>query len=288
MKIKKIYLLPNVITAFGLCCGLYVIFKMTMTGLGEVTPETLTFATGLLLLAAFADLLDGAVARAMKAESEFGGLFDSLADAISFGVAPSVIILKSLSLPKGTDLSYLVSMGAMVYSVCGILRLVRFNVMSNRVGTDQLLIDAHKKNFTGMPIPAAAAAAVSANLFLASEEFKNMLTISQEARAWILFFALLVIGYFMISQWKFPSLKALHIRITSFQQVFLTVAFTVFVVFYGIMQHFSVVFLLVSWGYVIVAWVLSIIRLISGKKSKTLEDFEPEPEEIEEDTPTDD
>lgn len=282
MKIKKIYLLPNVITAFGLCCGLYVIFKMTMTGLGDVSPEILRFTTGLLILAAFADLLDGAIARVMKAESEFGGLFDSLADAITFGVAPSVVILKSLSLPKGTDLSYLVSLSAMVYSVCGVLRLVRFNVMNSQASADQQLVDAHKKNFTGLPIPAAAAAAISANLFLASEEFHQLAMISQETQAWILFSVLLVLGYFMISRWKFLSFKALHIRIGSFQQVFLTVAFTVFVVFYGIMQHFNVAFLLLSWGYVIVAWVLSIIRLISGKKSKTLEDFEPEPEELEE------
>ena len=116
MKMKKIYLLPNVVTAFGLCCGLFVIFKMTMTGIGEVNRELLVLTTGLLLLAAFADLLDGALARVMKVESEFGGLFDSLADAINFGVAPSIIVLKTMSLPSGSEITYLLTMAAMVYS----------------------------------------------------------------------------------------------------------------------------------------------------------------------------
>lgn len=279
MKIKKIYLLPNVITAFGLCCGLFAIFKMNMTGIGEASWNVLLFTTGLLMLAAFADVLDGAVARAMKAESEFGGIFDSLADAISFGVAPSVIVLKTFSAEKGTDLSYLLTLAAIVYSICGVLRLVRYNVMSSQAADDQQQVDA-RKNFTGLPIPAAAAGIVSGNLLLASKEIENLLPMSYETRVWIMFFQLILLGYFMISRWKFPSLKALHIRITSFQQVFLIVAFTVFVIFYGIVQHFTIAFAAIAWGYILIAWTLSLIRLISGKRSKTLEDFEPEPEEL--------
>lgn len=106
--------------------------------------------------------------------------------------------------------------------------------------------------------------------------------LTQEAKGWILFTQMIVLGYFMISRWKFPSLKTLHIRVASFQQVFLVVLFTVFVVFYGLMQHFSLVFVALAWSYVIIAWILSIIRLITGKKAKALEDFEPEPEEKEE------
>ena len=117
---KKVYLLPNVITAFGLSCGLFVIFKMSMTEVGAADYQVLTATAGILLLAAFADLLDGAVARAMKAESDFGSLFDSLADAISFGVAPSVIVLKSLSVSPGTELSFFLTTAAMIFSVCGV------------------------------------------------------------------------------------------------------------------------------------------------------------------------
>lgn len=278
---KKVNLLPNVITAFGLCCGLFAIFKINMVASGEVNREILTLTTGMLLLAAFADLLDGAVARVMKAESSFGGLFDSMADAVNFGVAPAVIVLKTLSVPPGTDLSYLITTAAMVYAVCGVLRLVRFNILSQNSADDQALADAHKKHFTGLPIPAAAATIISSNLFLLSEELNALFTISLTTRTWILFAQLIIIGYFMISRWKFPSLKTLNIRVTSFQQVFLIVFFTVFVVFYGLIQHFSIVFVCASWGYVSIAWTLSIIRKISGKKSKTLEDFEPEPDDLE-------
>lgn len=279
---KKIYLLPNIITAFGLSCGLFVIFKMNMTPPGEATYQVIAGATGILILAAFADLLDGALARAMKAESEFGGLFDSLADAVTFGVGPSVIILKSLSVMSGTELSYLLTTSAMIYSVCGVLRLVRFNMTNQQIKGDQDLVDANKKNFTGLPIPAAAAAAVSANLFLVSDEFRHLVSINEDTRAWILFFQMIILGYFMVSRWKFPSLKSLQIRVASFQLVFMTVISAVFI-FYGLLHHFALVFFGISWAYVVIAWILSIIRLISGKKSKTLEDFEPEPDELEND-----
>lgn len=277
---KKIHLLPNIITAFGLSCGLFAIFKMNMTPIGEATPAILMATTGILLLAALADLLDGAVARAMKAESDFGGSFDSLADAITFGVAPSVIVLKSLSLPTGTELSFLVTTAAMVYTVCGVLRLVRFNVMSQQSKEDVQLAADHKKNFTGLPIPAAAAAAISGNLILVSDEFKSLFTLTDETRAWIMFFEMIILGYFMISKWKFPSLKTLRIKVGSFKLVF-TITLTAVIIFYGLLHHFAVVFFFASWIYIIVAWVLSITRLIAGKRLKTLEDFEPDPEDDE-------
>ena len=277
---KRIHLLPNAITAFGLSCGLFVIFRMSMTPLGGADLQLLIAISGLLLLAALADLLDGAIARVMKAESDFGGFFDSLSDAITFGVAPSVIVLKSLSLPNGSESSFLLTTAAVVYTVCGVLRLVRFNVTSQAIKGDEELQLANKKNFTGLPIPAAAAAAVSGNLFLISNEFQALFEISEMTRSLLLFFMLTILGYFMISRWKFPSLKSLHIRVASFKLVLIT-AVTAVLIFYTILHHFPLIFFLISWGYLFVAFTLSIIRLISGKKSKTLEDFEPEPEDEE-------
>ena len=87
---KKSKLLPNVITAFALTCGLFIIFKTNMIPPGQVDFHLLTLTAGLMLLAAFADVMDGAVARVMHAESDFGIYFDSMSDAITFGVAPSV------------------------------------------------------------------------------------------------------------------------------------------------------------------------------------------------------
>jgi len=118
---KKLYLLPNVITAFGLACGLFVIFKINMVEPGKGYYEVMMSSTFLLLLAAFADFADGAVARAFGAQSQFGFQFDSLADSVSFGVAPSVLLLKSLSLQQGSWLSFMTATGAMIYSLCGVL-----------------------------------------------------------------------------------------------------------------------------------------------------------------------
>lgn len=276
----KIHLLPNIITAFGLSCGLFVIFKMCMIAPGDVTPSSLLAVTGILLLAAFADLLDGAVARAMKAESEFGGLFDSLADAISFGVAPTVMVLKTLSISPQTHLSFYLTTAAMIYSVCGVLRLVRFNVSALAAKGNEELSAAHKKHFTGLPIPAGAAAIVSLNLLLKSNELAHFWVPSEATCTFIMIFALIVIGYCMISRWKFPSAKSLEVKVSSFQVVFLTVLCAVFIV-YGILHFFSVVFAFLAWGYVLVAWTFAIIRLIAGRKSKTLEEFEPEPDDLE-------
>jgi CDP-diacylglycerol--serine O-phosphatidyltransferase len=272
---KHVHLLPNVITAFGLSCGLFVIFKMTMIETGTVDYSTLLATTGILLLASLADLLDGAVARAMKAESDFGGLFDSLSDAITFGVCPTVIVLKSLSVTPKTELSFFLTAAAMIFAVSGVLRLARFNVLAKRALNDPDLMKAQKMHFTGMPIPAAAAACVSLNLLIHSEEFHSLIGISPKSQVIVSIVMLVMLGYFMVSRWKFPSLKNLHIRVASFRILFLTVISAV-LLFYGLISHFAIVFFICAWGYITVAAVLAIFRVIAGRKSKTLEEFEPE------------
>ncbi|MCE5294027.1 MAG: CDP-alcohol phosphatidyltransferase family protein [Chlamydiales bacterium] len=264
---KQITLLPNMITAFGLSCGLFVIFKMTMTENGNATYPVLLATTGILLVAAVADLLDGALARAMKIESEFGGVFDSLGDAVSFGVAPSVIAIKSLSLQSGTPLAFLVTIAATIFTICGVLRLVRFNISNLQARGNKEHMDANKKHFTGLPIPAGAAAAVSGNLILVSEEFQNHFFIDDETRAWIMIAQMITLGYFMVSQWKFPSLKTLRLPVASFQ-VLLTTVVSAMVIFYGILHYFAIVFFLASWGYLIIAWLFSLTRIIFKKKAQ--------------------
>lgn len=277
---KKVHLLPNAVTAFGLSCGLFIIFKLNMTPIGGASMQVLTQTAGILLLAAIADLLDGGIARAMNAESEFGGFFDSMADAVTFGVAPSVIVLKSFSVEPGTELSFFLTISVMVFSLCGVLRLVRFSVSAQTAKGSEDLLSAHKKNFVGLPIPGAAAAAVSLNLFLASDLFNSLFSLTDELRASLLVFVMISLGYLMVCRWKFPSLKTLRLKVFSFQQVFFIVLVAV-VIFYGIMYHFATVFFIFSWGYIALAMTLSLIRLISGKRSKTLEDFEPAPDDIE-------
>jgi CDP-diacylglycerol---serine O-phosphatidyltransferase len=213
---RRVYLIPNIITAFGLACGLFVIFKVNMVEPGSGTYQVLHAAAVLVIVAAFADLLDGAIARVIRAESEFGFMFDSLADAISFGVAPSILMLKGLSLEQGTTLSFFAVIGAMTYSICGVLRLVRFNVkVTEAKGNAEAQAD-QKKHFTGIPITLSALAAVSANLFFSSPFAEDWFPMEPETRAIILTCVMILLGYFMVCRWKFPSIKALHFRVPSF------------------------------------------------------------------------
>ncbi len=275
---RRVNFLPNIITAFGLACGLFVIFKVNMVSPGTSTFHMLYISAFLLLLAAFADVLDGAVARIIRAESEFGFMFDSLADAVSFGIAPSVLFLKVLSVEQGTGLSFFATTGAMLFSICGILRLVRFNVKANEVKGNALAAAAYKKHFTGLPIPQAAMSAVAVNLFLASSWAHEWFSMSENVKAIILTCVMILLGYLMISRWKFPSVKALEFRVPSFQLVFLTVLLAIFIL-YGVLYYFPIMLIIACWGYIAISFILSIIRLIAGKKSKTLVDFEPDEDE---------
>ena len=276
---KRVYLVPNIVTAFSLACGLFVIFKINMVEPGSGNYEVVRISVILLLIAGIADFIDGALARAIHAESEFGLVFDTLADAVSFGVAPAVLMLKTLTLEPGSFLSFFGATGAMVYSLCGVLRLVRFNVKATEAKGNLELQAAQKKNFTGLPIPASAAAAISANLFFLSPLFTQWIEFSNSDRAIALSSIMIVLGYLMVCRLKFPSLKMLHLKIPSFHLAFLAVVVAVFVL-YGILYFFAEILALFSWSYVILALVLSVIRLIAGKKSKTLEDFEPEPDDF--------
>ena len=276
-KIKKIALLPNVITAFGLSCGLFVIFKMAMIETDKLDFAALLAVTLILFLAAFSDLIDGAVARAIKAESEFGGVFDALADSISFGVAPAVVVLKSLALLPGSKLSYIATAAAMIFSLSGVLRLARYRVQDALSRLNYLSYKEGLGHFTGLPIPAAAIAAVSLNLLFYAPELES-LKLSKLSHTWILSVAMVLLGYCMVSRWKFPSVKALEIKVASFQTLFFTVIAAA-LIFYGILHHTSLMFVFISWGYIILAFVLSIIRLMAGRNSMTLIEFEPEDED---------
>jgi CDP-diacylglycerol---serine O-phosphatidyltransferase len=280
--LKRVFLIPNAITAFGLTCGLFVIFKTSFADPSRDLFSLLQASAILLLIAALADLADGAVARLIKAESEFGGQFDSLSDSVTFGVAPPLLVLKSLTGEDiGRLLTFFVIIAAMIYALCGVLRLVRYNVKSKEVkeSGDEMAQRKEKKHFTGLPIPAAAAASVSAALMLVSPEVQQSLALGSRTRALILIGVMLVLGYFMVSRWKFPSVQALHFRVPSFYLVFATGVVAVLFL-YGILDYFAEAFFIASWLYLLVAVSLCFIRLIAGKRSVALADFEPDQEEF--------
>ena len=273
-NMKRFYVIPNIITAFGLACGLFVIFKANLSEPGAGTYELLYKSALILLIAGLADLLDGAVARVIHAESDFGVFFDSLADAITFGVAPSVLLLKALALQPKTPLSFLAMVAALFYTISGVLRLVRFNVKSVEAKTSTRATALHKKIFTGLPIPAGAASVVSLNLFFHSPLGEEWLDVADETRAILLSLGMVAIGYFMISKWKFPSLKTFHVKVPSLHLVLLCVISSICLL-YGILYAFSLVFVAVSIGYCLIGIGLNLVKLAIGKKSTTLSDFTP-------------
>ncbi len=134
-------LIPNLITMMALIAGITSVQK-ALTGNFEV-------AVLLLLAAAILDVMDGAVARALKAQSEFGAQLDSLSDFLAFGVAPG-LILYVWTLGDAGKLGWI---AAVVFPVAAALRLARFNVMA--ASTAELPL-WKKRFFTGVPTPAGA------------------------------------------------------------------------------------------------------------------------------------
>jgi CDP-diacylglycerol---serine O-phosphatidyltransferase len=133
-------LIPNLITVMALCSGL--------TGIRFALQERWEFAVGAIALAAVLDTLDGRMARLLKGQSKFGAELDSLADFISFGVSPAIILF----LWTTQDVRGFGWMSALFYATCMALRLARFNTKLD--DTDPPPFAA--RFFTGVPAPAAA------------------------------------------------------------------------------------------------------------------------------------
>ena len=136
-------LLPNIITVMALCSGL--------SGLRFALAERWEFAVGFVLLAAIFDALDGRMARLLSAQSKFGAELDSLSDFVCFGVVPALILF----LWTMGDIRNFGWMVVLLFAVCAVLRLARFNV---KLDDDK---PAFAYNyFTGVPAPAGAGAAL--------------------------------------------------------------------------------------------------------------------------------
>ena len=146
----KIYLLPNLMTAGNLFCGFTATLKIVQGALIQWSSpdEAATLfhaAVWFILGACIFDILDGRLARLGGQDSPFGREFDSLADIVSFGVAPALLVYR-IVLINFPRVGWIV---AFVYLVCGALRLARFNTMAANGG------ERDKTEFTGFPIPAA-------------------------------------------------------------------------------------------------------------------------------------
>lgn len=206
MKNVKLFV-PNALTLLNLltgCIAIIIAFK----GKNEFN------AAWLILLASVFDFLDGLAARALDAKSEFGKQLDSLADIVSFGVAPSIILFNWLHLVLvessvdstfeliSADFSQLmILMGSLLFVLAGAIRLARFNISQTRSDI-----------FRGLPIPAAALIIAAIWLVLGSTEIKAVRDLI--LNFYFVFGVLVVLMFLMLSNIKMLSMKFKGISIT--------------------------------------------------------------------------
>ncbi len=189
---RGIYLLPNLFTTAALFCGFYAIIG-ALRGRFEIAAIAI-------FIAMILDGLDGRVARMTHTESEFGAQYDSMADLVSFGVAPALLIhewaLGSM-VDMGPFLSKLGWLAAFFYTVMAALRLARFNVQLGH--TD-------KRYFIGLPSPSAAAI-VSGLVWFCSD-----LELSAQSMLWPALLITIGAGALMFSNILYFSFKQINMR----------------------------------------------------------------------------
>jgi CDP-diacylglycerol--serine O-phosphatidyltransferase len=189
----KIYLLPNLFTAGNLACGFFA-----LTWIFKYQPgadfEPIKTAIRLILAAFACDFFDGRVARMARRESQFGREFDSLADIVSFGVAPAFLVYQ-IVLYQFERTGWLI---AAMYLVCGGIRLARFNVLT-QIGSPKA-----KGEFVGFPIPSAAALVVSMTLLMMWLVGHNR---ELGWSRWVLLGLMVLLSVLMVSNVRYPSFK---------------------------------------------------------------------------------
>jgi CDP-diacylglycerol---serine O-phosphatidyltransferase len=252
---SRIYILPNMMTAGNLFCGFLAVINciqarmaettlfLTGESLGMTAADHYRRAVYFIFGAAGFDMLDGRLARLGGRESLFGAEFDSLADVISFGIAPALlmfflILAPTQGFPWFRDIGWFVGF---VYLLCAAMRLARFNVITNpyiRLNRKEATGD-----FMGLPVPAAAltVAALVLTLLRLAESDKSI-----NRFAVVLPFLMLLIAFLMMSSVRYPSGKKVDMQTqTRFRTFFLLLALAALTVLYR-----EVTFLCACLGYI--------------------------------------
>ncbi len=184
---KALFILPNLFTVSSIFCGFYAVVLAS----GTPGPAQLKQATLAIFYGIFFDMADGRVARLTRTQSDFGEQLDSLADVMTFGMAPAVVVHK-------WALSGLGLGGALVafaYVACGAMRLARFNVIAARTPA------LSKKWFVGLPIPLAAGVLISLVMFHQHTETPPGM------RQTHVLMLMLLLSYLMVSNVRYRTFK---------------------------------------------------------------------------------
>jgi len=203
----KIFLLPNLMTAGNLIFGFLAVLKIFEGSIerekgGNDWMHFYVVSLQCILAACLFDLLDGRLARLGGKESPFGREFDSLADVVSFGVAPALLVFKIVLYDLPSRIGWIV---AVFYLLCGTLRLARFNIAATyNLGTGT-------RNFTGFPIPAAAGLISSITLLMLSQyQREQELTLGYAKYGLVVL--MLFLSFMMFSKFEYPSFKGFNWR----------------------------------------------------------------------------
>jgi CDP-diacylglycerol--serine O-phosphatidyltransferase len=204
----KIYLLPNLMTAGNLFCGFAATLKIVQGALlqgtdAEAAAALFHTAIWYILGACIFDLLDGRLARLGGQDSPFGREFDSLADTVSFGLAPALMVYR-IVLVDFPRVGWVV---AFIYLLCGALRLARFNCIAAAGPPGKA-----DKNFRGFPIPAAAGLIASLTLFMLWWFGEREHDIGRWK--WLLPPLMLFLSFMMFSGFSYPSFKGINWKTT--------------------------------------------------------------------------
>ena len=249
---KTRYLLPNILTLGGVCLGISSI-KFSIDG-------NYSLAVIFILLAAILDALDGRIARLIKGTSEFGKELDSLTDFVSFGIAP-VFILYFWGLNNYGKLGWAITL---IYSVCCVLRLARFNL--TKIDNKQLW----KSNyFEGVPAPAGGILILMPLFF----ELSN-LNLSFNIKNLTPYFTVLI-AILLVS--KIPTLSLKKISISPKATVFILLG--IGIIFISLLYYTFETLLALSIVYLI-SIPISYIMYKNKDRKETLETSEDEHEDV--------
>ena len=239
---RGVYILPNLFTTGNLFCGFWSIIS--------VFDDKFFYAAVAILLASVFDALDGKVARLSGATSKFGVQYDSLADLVSFGIAPALLAFSWALRPYGR-FGWL---AAFLFVVCGALRLARFNVQT---------ASGEVKYFKGLPIPAAASMiALTILLYLHLAE-----------KVWgkdiVILVMIYILAFLMVSNIRYFSFKELDLAKRKPFSLFIFVVLSMIVI---IMEPTIVLF-----GFALSYIFSGPVNLLWHRK-KALKKIEPVPE----------
>jgi CDP-diacylglycerol--serine O-phosphatidyltransferase len=207
---KGMYILPSLFTTANMALGYYAILEVMHATVTEFTH--LDNAAKAIGFAVLFDGLDGRIARMTGTSSDFGKELDSLADAITFGVAPAMLawtwgfhLMPPVLLTDWhIKLTQLGAIASFLFLVAGVSRLARFNITSNPQPSNPGR--PGKKYFVGMPIPAGAGVIAAVVHFTLGDP----LVLWYTALTWIA--TVTMVGYLMVSTWRFYSFKDIDFR----------------------------------------------------------------------------